>query len=171
MNNIGISLGLICKSAVWGVENNYRSNKDNDYKTCPFDLMVSNYKGVIDCIYTDFHYFCHPDHITLIHETNLIVNTKYNFGFNHESPDHAGLYLSENWPEGNFHFVNNNFKHFIDRYQRRIQSFINYLNDPNNYIIFIIQFHYDVNPNDDLFELRTALAIKYPYLKYEIKVI
>lgn len=48
---------------------------------------------------------------------------------------------------------------------------MNYLNDQNNYIIFIIQFHYDINPNDNLIELRNVLSFKYPNLKYEIKII
>ncbi len=171
MNKIGISLGNICKSAEYGVSNNLRKRKNEGYNTCPFDLMVSNYKGVIDCISTDFIYFYDLEYIILEKETNIIKNTKYNFGFNHESPDHANLYLHENWKEGNYHFVNNNFKHFIDRYKQRIKSFINYLNDSNNYIIFIIQFYYDIIPNDDLNELRNVLKIKYPNLKYEIKII
>jgi hypothetical protein len=44
---IGISLGSCCLPANWGVANNYRETRANNYKTCPFDLMVSNYNGMV----------------------------------------------------------------------------------------------------------------------------
>jgi len=169
METIGISLGNVCYSAQWGVENNIRKTKQEGYNTCPFDLMVSNYKGIIECIYNDFVDFCNPNYLCL--NDAGIIHTKYNFGFNHESPEHANLYLHENWPEGKMHFVNNNFANFIERYNKRINSFNNYLLNPNNFIIFIIQFSYDVNPNDDCSELRNVISIKYPNLKYSIIVI
>jgi len=170
MNYIGISLGNVCFSAEWAVQNKLRKRKEEGYHTCPFDLMVSNYKGIIKCIEDDFKFFCDINYIEL--RGNLIYNTYYNFGFNHESPYHADIYIHEKWPEGANHFVNNNFKHFIKRYNRRIKSFIDYLKDPNNYIIFIIQFAYDSPPIDEnLLELRKALSIKYPNLKYEIKIL
>lgn len=122
MNKICISLGNVCYSAQYAVKNNLRKTKNEGYNTCPFDLMVSNYKGIIDCINNDFKYFYDLNYIILENETNLIKNTKYDFCFNHESPDHANLYLHENWKEGNYHFVNNNFKNFIDRYKKRIES-------------------------------------------------
>jgi hypothetical protein len=169
MNKIGISLGNACPSAEWAIHNNIRKRKSEGYKTCPFDLMVSNYKGIVQCINNDFEDFCNPDYLVL--NNDGLFNVKYGFGFNHETPGHADLYLHENWPEGQNHFINNNYKHFIARYNKRIQSFRDYLDDPNNYIIFIIQFSISVNPNDDCKELRNALKNKYPNLKYEIKVI
>jgi hypothetical protein len=169
MNKVGISLGNICYSSEWGVQNKIRKTRLQGYKTCPFDLMVSNYRGVIECIKNDFEDFCNPQYLVLTNDT--LLNTKYNFSFNHEMPGHANLYLHENWPEGKNHFINNNFCHFIERYNKRINSFCNYLNDPNNYIIFIIQFYYDTNPNNDCQELRNVLREKYPDLKYEIKII
>jgi hypothetical protein len=170
MNSIGISLGDICYSAEWAVQNKYRKRKEQGYNTCPFDLMVSNYKGVVKCIEEDFKNFCDIDYLTL-KKNNIIYNTYYNFDFNHESPYHADLYLTEKWPEGANHFVNNNFKHFIERYNNRIQSFRNYLNDPNNKIVFIIKFSYKPCENNDLVELKKALSEKYPKLKYEIKIL
>jgi len=169
MNKIGISLGNICHSSEWGVQNNIRNRRAQGYNTCPFDLMVSNYHGIIECIKNDFKDFCNPEYLLLTND--ILFNTKYNFGFNHETPGHANLYLHENWPEGENHFINNNFHHFIERYNKRINSFRNYLKDPKNYIIFIIEFYYDKNPNNDCQELRDVLKIKYPDLKYEIKII
>jgi hypothetical protein len=170
---VGISLGNVCYSAEYGVQNGLRKTKAQGYNTCPFDLMVSNYKGIVDCINDDFLYFCDTEYLTFTNDPNdyLIFNKKYNFIFNHESPHHANLHSIQNWPEGPYHFTNNNCKNFIERYNRRINSFRQYLNDSNNYIIFIIQFKYDTNPNDDVDELRRALKIKYPNLKYEIRYI
>jgi hypothetical protein len=170
MNSIGISLGNVCHSAEWAVKKNFRKRKEQGYNTCPFDLMVSNYQGIVKCIKEDFKHFCDLDYLIL--KNNLIYNTYYNFGFNHESPYHADLYLRENWPEGPNHFVNNNYLHFIERYNNRIKSFRNYLNDPNNTILFIIQFVYDTCPDDNnLFELKNVLHEKYPNLDYKIIII
>jgi hypothetical protein len=166
----GISLGNVCYSAEWAVKKQIRKRKEEGYNTCPFDLMVSNYKGIVKCIEEDFKHFCDTKYLTL--QNNLIYNTYYNFGFNHESPYHADLYLTENWPEGPNHFLNNNYLHFIERYNNRIQSFRNYLNDPNNTILFIIQFTYDKCPDDNnLFELKNILSEKYPNLDYKIIII
>lgn len=169
MNNVGISLGNICYSAMYGVAQNFRKNKLNGYLTCPFDLMISNYDGIVDCINTDFAYFCNINYIELT--SNGIMHKKYKFIFNHESPDHADLYLREKWPEGKHHFTKDNFKNFVIRYKDRIKTFRNYLNDPNNNIIFLIQFVYDKCPDDDFSKLRNALSAKYPNLKYTIKLI
>lgn len=170
MTIVGISLGNVCNSAQWGVRKNFRKRKEEGYNTCPFDLMVSNYKGIVKCIKEDFKYFCDTNYLVL--KNNDLYNTYYNFNFNHESPYHGNLYLTENWPEGPNHFVNNNYLHFIERYNNRIQSFRNYLNDPNNTIIFIIEFAYDKCPDDNnLIELKDVLQEKYPNLKYKIIII
>ena len=104
----GISLGWNCHSAINGVALGFRNIKSNGYKTCPFDEMISNYKGIIDCINDDFEYFCDIKYLELIKipkeskwlNTNgdgdiMIYNKKYNFIFNHESPGHANLFISQ----------------------------------------------------------------------------
>lgn len=169
MENVAISLGNTCYSAQWGLEKNLRKSKENGYNTCPFDLMVSNYRGVVECIKTDFLDFANPNFLILNQEG--IFNVKYNFGFNHESPGHADLYLHENWPEGTNHFINNNFKHFIERYTTRIQAFQHYLTAPRTFINFMIQFKNEVNLNDDFAKLRDVLKLKYPQLNYTIHYI
>ena len=169
MNTIAISLGNVCYSAFWATNNGLRKHKKEGYKTCPFDLMISNYKGVISCINDNFLYFRDRNYLQLT--TNGIVNTYYNFTFNHESPVHADLYLHENWPEGTNHFVNHNFRYFIERYNNRINNFREYLSNPNNIIVFIIQFVHDKNPSDNCKELRDALKNKYPNLRYSIQII
>ncbi len=112
-----------------------------------------NIIGIIDCINEDFADFCNPNYLTY-NEDIYVTNTKYGFKFNHETPFHAnhlGIYLcdSEKWESGQYHYVANNFENFILRYNKRIQSFKNYLNNPNNFIIFVIQFIEEENINED----------------------
>ena len=117
MNEIGISLGWNCHSAVWGVNVGIRKQKHEGYKTCPFDEMMTTYKGIVDCLNDDFENFYDENYFEMKQEMfdkdkYVILNNKYNFIFNHESPGHADLYIQQNWPEGINHFINNNFHHF-----------------------------------------------------------
>jgi hypothetical protein len=186
LQTVGISMGNCCEAAIWGCDNQVRLKKEDGYKTCPFDLCVSNYNGVVDCINNDFRDFTNPDYLLLTSTHNnilvrgvrpnekLIFNTKYNFCFNHESPFHADLYLSENWPNGPDHYIMNNFQLFLERYNRRINNFIEYLNTPNIHILFIFCF-FDPLLNDgnefDFSDLKCVLEKKYPLLQYSIRVI
>lgn len=150
MNSTAISLGWDCGPVGHGVDTGLRTTKENGYRTCPFDLMITNYQGVIECIQDDFKYFCDPRflHIMPIEKDytylafkkgeRVIVNTKYNFIFNHESPGHGNLYQQENWENGQEHFIVNNFKAFIERYTQRIENFHHYVHDPQCYVHFIL---------------------------------
>lgn len=51
-----MSLGWNCHSAVFGVDNEIRSTAQNGYKTCVFDIICSNYQGMIEAIRDDFKY-------------------------------------------------------------------------------------------------------------------
>lgn len=171
---IGISLGWNCGPAGLGVRNGLRARKEDGYKTCPFDEMISNMKGVIECIKDDFKYFlddrylevkeCLFDAGGLKKGEYLLHNTKYNFIFNHESPGHAGLYLSQQWEGGINHYIDNDFKLFKERYQRRIDNFRQYINS-GSFINFIISRY-----NYNLFELDKALRETHPALKYKLHV-
>lgn len=140
--------------------------KEDGYNTCPFDLMHSNYEGIVKCINDNFKYFCDTRYLCLI--DGIIQNTYYNFTFNHESPKHENLYLNENWETGEYHFFNNGWINLIERYNRRIKSLNDYLTDPNNYIYFIIDLKYDKLEDDIFIDLINALNNRYPNLKYEI---
>lgn len=171
--NIGISLGYNCDPAQHGVASGLRLRREDGYKTCPFDLMISNYNGIVRCISDDFSDFLNIDYLKCI--DGVISNRKYYFYFNHESPAHPFLHTTENWAEGNNHFINNNFKNLISRYEKRINNFRNYLNDSNNYIKFILTScngdDTTIKTMDDLDELKNVLSIRYPNLKYEIILI
>jgi hypothetical protein len=140
MSEVGISLGFNCNPATIGVDNGLRKTKAHGYNTCPFDEMWSNFPGLLKCLNEDFLDFCNPDYLSVISVCNspFIYNSKYKFIFNHESPGHADLYISQKWEGGINHFTDNNFERFIIRYNKRIESFRNYLLDKTNFINFII---------------------------------
>lgn len=175
---IGISLGWNCFSAEYGVKTNIRNTKENGYKTCPFDTIVCNYPGIVECLKDDFAYFCDPEYLGILKipsksrhlntygdGDNVVFNTKYRFIFNHESPGHARLYINQQWEGGITHFINNNFAKFIERYSRRIDNFRDYINDPESEITFILTRPHSTEDNG---ELISVLAEKYPNCKYNI---
>jgi hypothetical protein len=55
-NEEGISLGWNCQSARTGVSMGIRRTKTNGYKTCPFDQMITNYPGIMECFKDEFAY-------------------------------------------------------------------------------------------------------------------
>lgn len=177
MREEGISLGWNCSAAQDGLRLGLRNVKANGYKTCPFDMMVSNYIGVCKCIEDDFKYFCDPEHLALVDAPDMtshfpnqklgekwIVNTYYNFVFNHESPYHGNLYLNEKW-DGPNHFVDNNFANFIERYTTRINAFREYL--ASGAFINFVSWRYNSIP----YELCEVIKNKYPELKFKINSI
>ena len=171
MNNVGISLGWNCYSAEYGVETGIRGKKQNGYNTCPFDEMITNYNGVIKCLEDDFQSFYDEKCLSLRHVENeyQIYNNVYNFYYNHESPGHANLYITQSWKEGINHYINNDFSFFKQRYERRVNNFRNYLKDPNNYITFIITSWNKTQ--DDMVDMKKDIEKHYPNLKYEFYII
>ena len=174
----GISLGYNCSSATYGVNNNIRKTKRDGYKTCPFDMIINNYEGMVQCIDDDFKYFCDTDYLELVHipetsrwmNTNgdgdyIIYNTKYEFLFNHESPGYDNLFIHERWTGGKPHFINNNYAEFILRYERRIQNFRDYLNS-GSHITFIL-----TTKVKDTSSLESVLRKRYPNLQYTLLVL
>lgn len=176
MKKIGISLGWNCSSAVYEVENKIRQTKIDGYLTCPFDELVSNLPGILLCIKNDFNNFVNEEYLELVQNTDEIKllninfnhdglvfrHKEYKFIFNHEGP--SELHLKEKWPGGINHFIDNNYLKFKERYQQRINNFKNYLNDKNNYIIFIIKYAMDDN---NTINFHNVIREKYPDLKYE----
>ena len=175
-----VSLGWNCQSAMTGVSLGIRTTKLNGYQTCPFDEMITNYRGIINCISDNFAYLCDTSYIQLIRipkeskwlNTNgngdlIVYNSKYNFLFNHESPGHAGLYITQKWKNGIEHYIQNNYEDFISRYTRRITNFINLLNS-GKHIHFIL--HRPNTQLSDICELVNIITIKYPNLKFDFLI-
>lgn len=169
--SVGISLGYNCRPTCVAVDSGWRQRKEDGYKTCPFDLCITPFEGMIECIKDDFSDFVNPQYLKLIDapadvlraKTNeeLIYNTKYNIVFLHESPGHADLYQKENWPEGMYHFVANGWQHFQERYSKRIENFRTYLNSGAS-------IHFVLSTPNPLDELEAVLDAKYPTLDYKV---
>jgi len=169
---VGISLGWNCGSASGGVSLGLRKTREEGYKTCPFDLCNSNLAGIIKCLEENFSHFCDSNYLKLVDipltekyhaGDTLLVNTRYGFIFNHESPGHANIYLHQNWEGGKEHFIKNDFLEFKKRYSSRIDNFFNYLKS-NNKIIFLVNY-----PHDDFSDLDTCIRKTYPDLSFVIQ--
>lgn len=146
-NTIYISLGPICYPAVYCKRKGLRSK---GYKTCPFDIMASNPIGIINCIKNNFKDFLSLDYLYIFENENtnirLIRNKKYTgFCFNHESAG-TKAQKNQNWKNGPNHFIDNNFKLLIERYNKRIENFNNYLNSDKK-ICFVINIYDDTHTN------------------------
>ena len=57
MSTIGISLGWDCQPAIIGLKKGLRPSKEDGYKSCPFDMMLSNYPGLIECLNCKRYFF------------------------------------------------------------------------------------------------------------------
>lgn len=178
-----ISLGNWCEPAVYGVRHGLRVKKRDGYRTCPFDLMVTDIDGVLDCIQTDFKYFYDVKYIEKKTygflddgtETYCIKNKKYpRFLFNHEG---FYGYESEVWEEvygDPAYFYINNYENFISRYRRRVENF-NYYCNSENHITFIVQFHYDSfydEYNEHILDrIKQTISNKYKNLDFDVLIL
>jgi hypothetical protein len=170
--SIAISLGYNCRSASIAIENGWRTRKIDGYKTCPFDMCIAPLESIIQCIEDEFKDFTNPEYLCLqnvpsdiLHsatDEELIYNTKYNIVFLHESPGHADLYSKESWPTGKYHFVDNDWKYFRERYSKRIENFRGYISSGNS-------VHFVIGSNDSLEELESLLYKKFPKLDFSLK--
>ena len=174
-NQIGISLGWNCHSAGFGVTAGLRLRKEVGYQTCPFDEMITNLKGIQECLQDDFKYFMDEKYLEIkeapfstggiVQGEKLLYNTKYNFIFNHESPGHANLYITQNWRGGINHYIENNYQLLKERYNRRVDSFRTYLREGNEVTFIVTRFNKDVDA------LESTIRIKYPDLKFKTMII
>ena len=173
-----VSIGWNCDSAVTGVSTGLRSRRCDGYKTCPFDLIISNYDGVVQCFEDDFKYFCDPGYLQLVQMPStlkhfctdgvgdmIIYNARYKFFFNHESPNDE-YFVDESWVKGMGHFVMNNYEEFIKRFSRRIENMREMLRS-GKHITFIL-----TRPEtglEDISELVHVIKSTYPSLEFDFK--
>ncbi len=163
MHKIAISLGFNCFSAMHATTMKWKKTRAEGYNTCVFDLMLSNYSGVIAAIREDFKGLTNPENLILkkiYNGEDWIFNTKYRFFFNHES--NSREVLIEYPRDDPFFYIKNNYEKFIERYERRIQNFRNYLNG-EWFIDFVMNF-----PIYEVPELIETIREVYPNLKFRI---
>ena len=142
LNMIYISLGWNCSPAIIR-KNKFKQEKKNGYLTQPFDLCVTPYSGLCECLKDDFACF-----FNLRIENGIIMNAYYMW-FNHETEIHQ----------------KNNFAEFKKRYENRINNFKKYLTSGEE-ICFIHS-----NPFEDSTELCNILETNYPDLIFKILAI
>ena len=169
LDTIGISLGWNCGASSEGIALGIRKKKMEGYKTCPFDIMNSNIPGIIKCLEEDFSHFLDSDCLKLVdipitekYHTGdtLIINTRYGFIFNHESPGHANLYITEKWGGGKEHFVKDDFLEFKKRYSLRIENFKGYMKSGNN-ITFLMNY-----PHSEYKTIEECIKKVYPAVSF-----
>jgi len=138
--------------------------------------MITNYKGMIECINDDFEFLCDTKYLELIKisptskwlNTNgdgdvVIYHTKYKFIFNHESPGHANLFVHQKWPKGVNHYIMNDYEELINRYTRRIQNMKDLLNSKNEITFILTRPQTQLG---DVGKLNEVIKNKYPSLHF-----
>jgi hypothetical protein len=165
-----VSIGWNCHPRVF-IRNKLKLTKNNGYKTGPFDLCVTHYEQLVNCINTNFSKFF--DNLHLQPGANApgdrskcgpggmdIVNS-YGMIFNHEGSTHSHLF-NEGRNDDHF-YIRNNFQKFRERYTRRIQNFRNYINKSQE-IVLIFNKHPD-NKHED-HELLNLFSNAFPRKKF-----
>lgn len=164
-----ISLGNLCAPARYGVVHGLRTTKENGYKTCPFDLMISNIDGMLDCISTNFVQFLNVRHLETRWKRNntrfRIVHKYYNFIFNHESfdPLPEPHYLSENWPLGPEHFIKDNYARWFHRYKQRVENFRHYCTTADHITFIVMNNNISVESR-----IERVISSVYPELDFDV---
>lgn len=161
-SKIYISIGTNCSPRGY-IKEHYNLSKSNGYKSCPFDLCITKYDSLYDCIDTDFiDFFKHLKIIpwgyaegTRLHYDNpTCITNKYGIIFNHEGSAHSHLF--KDGKDDDEFFIRNDFEEFKKRYSKRIENFKLYLNDYKD-IVFVCTHL----PDDDNSKLKDLLSRKY----------
>jgi len=170
--NIFISIGSNCNPRIY-MKNKMNITKKNGYKSCPFDLCISSFDSIYQCINDDFKYFF--DELELIDgingkgdrsnagDGNKNIKNKYNFIFNHESPTHSHIFNGDNGSikDDDEYFIRNDYEQFRKRYNDRINNFKNYMNEYT--MITFLYNNYKKNEIEKLYQLMIT--------KYKNKII
>jgi hypothetical protein len=158
-----ISLGWNCSPASFRAHNmNYK--KENGYLTCPFDLCVTPYLALCQCILEDFDrnkFFNLRVEYDPINKQDCILN-EYNMWFNHESEKQNNNVMVE-WYPGKY--ADNNYNLFKERYEKRITNFLNYIKNSKNILFIIKNTYYDIK------YLIQIIKYKYPILNFKILIL
>jgi hypothetical protein len=176
---IYISLGYNCSPREY-IKYHIGLSKEDGYLTCPFDLSITHFDSLYNCIETDFKYFF--DNLRLIPDliegediNNCNISSKtitnyYNIIFNHESAIHSNLFKISR--DDNLFYIRNNFEELKKRYSQRIENFRYYINNYDN-ITFIYKNcdDSDKNNSEKLEKLKDLLYKKYNNKNINIIVI
>ena len=129
-----VSLGYNCDPRIH-MAHNLNITRDAGYRSCPFDLCITPFQGLCECIETDFAYFFHELMLTpgpnadgdrsQCGNGGLNIINRYGMIFNHESPTHSHMFCGGK--NDDLFYIRNNFEEFKKRYQQRIDNYQRYL--------------------------------------------
>ena len=180
MNNGVISIGGSCIPRMT-IKSTLNFTKKGGYKTCPFDLLFSTFKGACYNIKNDFSDFFDGLHIIQKCPSNCItcrnspfknkglISNNNGIIFEHESPTHAHLFNGGDsmleWAKakGDIEFfIRNNFEELKQKYLIRINNFRKTIKE-NKRIILIRSKYPGENPpsEEEIKDLITGLEQKY----------
>jgi hypothetical protein len=166
---IYISIGCECSPRIY-IKHKLNITNHNGYKTCPFDLCITPFQSLYNCIKTDFEFFFDNLH-TIPCGSNadgdrskcgdglLNITNYYGIVFNHEGSTHSHLF-KEGKNDDDF-YIRDDFKKFRERYSARIKNFLNYIEE-NNEITFIHRLHPGICEKIDIDKLSELFSKKYP---------
>ena len=130
-----ISLGSNCLPRVITTICGLKSRRAEGEKSCPFDLCFSiNFDGILDLLDSEFENFYEYVRLKKVEndgmktELNSIYGTKLIYPIWHN-------------PKAKIVFIHDNdasVKSFVDRYDRRISNFYEYIKDKNKRLFFVI---------------------------------
>jgi len=167
MKKISISLGYNCDPRI-NIKNTLMSKKDG-YKTCPFDLCITPFHSLCECIETDFRYFL--DDLRLIPGGNADgdrtncgegkqnITNHYNMIFNHEGSTHSHLF--NEGKNDDLFYIRNDFEEFKKRYSKRIENYNKYISECDDITFLYKKDPYDDDASFDYEKLFTLLKKKY----------
>lgn len=163
-----ISIGCQCSPRSY-IKNKLCLSKSQGYNSCPFDLCITPYQALYDCLSTDFHFFF--DDLHLIPGINADgdrslcgrglenITNKYGMIFNHESSTHSHLF--HNGTNDDMFYIRDNFLEFKKRYIARIANFHKYIEENEN-IILLHHLYKGICELADLEAICNILREKYP---------
>ncbi|ESQ80725.1 hypothetical protein AEAC466_21595 [Asticcacaulis sp. AC466] len=180
-----LSVGLNCQPIMAAIEAKLLPDRAAGRLTSVFDLCWTTREALCHFIETGFDDFF--DDIDLIENPkgqfntptgellysfvsdkpygDLIVNKRYGMIFNHESPGHPFLAVSEGWESPN-RFSEKNFFHFRERYSRRVDVFLSTIQRSlrdNVEITFLMK----AGP-DDAPHLGQVISQTFPELRFKL---
>jgi hypothetical protein len=157
---VPISIGWNCTPAIYR-KSVFNCSKINGYRTCPFDLCVTPFIGLCECLLDGFDknkFFNLRVEYDPINKQECILN-EYNMWFNNESEENVGDKVVA-WHPGKY--ADNNYKLFKTRYEARIQNFLQYVQSDSTILFILEQSHTE---SESLIKI---IRQKYPKLKFKI---
>lgn len=163
---IYISIGSNCSPRVY-IKETLKLTHENGYKSCPFDLCITPFESLYNCIETDFKYFFDNLHTTFGNNASgdrskcgegmLNITNYYGIIFNHEGSTHSHLF--KEGTNDDYYYIRDDFKKFKERYSLRILNFLNYIEENNE--ITCIHSSHPVICEKDITKLHELFSKKY----------